>query len=273
MEEHYLDLYFATNFLMDYILLRLVRGYRHLRSPSRRCIPAALFGAFLAGVFVCFPILNFLKLPGVVIVSAIMCRIAYGNLKAGKWKAYGSFLGMAFLLGGILYALSSAYDRGNEEELYRGALFLTVVTAAFAGAVYVYRFRKKEQAKCLVYPVELILNGEKFCCNGLMDTGNCLYEPFHGAPVILLQDEECIRTLKLQLEKRPESLRLVPYSSVGKKEGLLEGALLEQVTIRTEEREEEFHESIVAAACEFTAAKKAYQVILHPDMLSDFFGS
>lgn len=46
---------FMTNFLMDYMLLRLVGKFLHLDGKRRRCVISAAFGSFVSCLLVCVP--------------------------------------------------------------------------------------------------------------------------------------------------------------------------------------------------------------------------
>lgn len=51
----YIDIVFMTNFLMDYMLLRLVGKFLHLDGKRRRCVISAAFGSFVSCLLVCAP--------------------------------------------------------------------------------------------------------------------------------------------------------------------------------------------------------------------------
>ena len=51
----YIDIVFMTNFLMDYMLLRLVGKFLHLDGKRRRCVISAAFGSFVSCLLVCVP--------------------------------------------------------------------------------------------------------------------------------------------------------------------------------------------------------------------------
>ena len=51
----YIDIVFMTNFLMDYMLLRLVGKFLHLDVKRFRCMISAVFGSFVSCLLVCVP--------------------------------------------------------------------------------------------------------------------------------------------------------------------------------------------------------------------------
>ena len=54
-QRMYIDIVFMTNFLMDYMLLRLVGKFLHLDGKRRRCVISAAFGSFVSCLLVCAP--------------------------------------------------------------------------------------------------------------------------------------------------------------------------------------------------------------------------
>ena len=59
-QRMYIDIVFMTNFLMDYMLLRLVGKFLHLDGKRRRCVISAAFGSFVSCRFLCRDILSLL---------------------------------------------------------------------------------------------------------------------------------------------------------------------------------------------------------------------
>lgn len=51
----YIDIVFMTNFLMDYMLLRLVGKFLHLDGKRLRCVLSAAFGSFVSCLLLCVP--------------------------------------------------------------------------------------------------------------------------------------------------------------------------------------------------------------------------
>ena len=105
---------------------------------------------------------------------------------------------------------------------------------------------------------EIQLNGEKIKANTMIDTGNMLKEPITNTPVIVVEHtllyqcmpKEILNNLENiiggDLEKIPDKikeeyilkLKLIPFSSLGKQNGMLIGIKPEYVKIITEEQEE-----------------------------------
>ena len=66
----YIDVVFITNFLMDYMLLRLVGKFLHLGGKRLRCMAAAVFGAFVSCLLLYVP---FKIIPPVIVLIHGSC--------------------------------------------------------------------------------------------------------------------------------------------------------------------------------------------------------
>lgn len=282
MKSIYLDLVFFVNFLMDYLLLYLTGLFRHAKPKRGRRFAAAVCGALCTCVSVLMLmhgsfLQGFLKsifiVCLVVVFAAVITAVAYGVKKTAFLINYITFLAVTFVMGGMIYSIGivcTGQWGKQETTLALSSAGLTVLTGIAAFLLMLVRFFKNEQKKSLIYQVRLSFSGREIYCRGLMDTGNCLYEPFKGQPVVLLTDKEIIRTAKESLTEQPQKVKFIPFSSVGKQQGILEGMELSEIVIYIEEKEIR-QEGIVAAFADFTSRRGEYQIILHPDLLPDLF--
>lgn len=115
------------------------------------------------------------------------------------------------------------------------------------------KFSKKD----IFCDLEIKINNKIVKTTAMIDTGNCLKEPITNIPVIVLEHTllyECIpKQILNNLEKIiggdfegiPQEIRetyisklkLIPYSSLGKQNGMLLGIKPEYVKVLTEENE------------------------------------
>jgi stage II sporulation protein GA (sporulation sigma-E factor processing peptidase) len=125
---------------------------------------------------------------------------------------------------------------------------------------------------------------------GLMDTGNCLYDPIYKRPVMVIEDSLMEELLSTEFRKELEEaknyvqgnnfdisglnmesehllrLRFVPYTSVGKT-GMMIGLILDKVLIHTG-KETICNEKVTVAICDNQlSTKENYHVILHTGLI------
>ena len=260
----YLDLFFLLNFWVNLLVLFLIRKvtrtYRTLR-----CILAGMLGALgSTGI-----LLLFLYSENRVVYALHSLLIIIMNLLAFGcsnlvWHLFLFILTGCLLAGGELAILSICGEEGN----------LVTVGVISASAIIVCialekqcRIRWKEEH--MKAKTVLEFEDKKMFATALMDTGNKLYDPFYHKPVILVNEQ----ILKDMVERcrriHPERLQYIPYSSVGKTEGMLEGLMLDRVSICWQEKQLHFHQVIAAMTKEKLYQGKEYQVIFHCGLLEE----
>lgn len=139
--------------------------------------------------------------------------------------------------------------------------------------------------------IELDWGDRSVRTKGLLDSGNCLYDPIFRKPVIIMEDtllkkllptevyqafgkvKSCVTDYAVSKEKWDtdyEKLlhpRIIPYQSVGKANGLMPGLVLDRVVIY-KGKETICNDKVTAAICDNRlSATEEYHVILHKGLL------
>lgn len=184
----------------------------------------------------------------------------------------GGMLGiwMLFAPRGMLYYNGVVYFHLNPLTLLLSTmaayLLLSLISRLSRGS-------RLSGSKCRAV---LWLEGKSCTLEGFLDTGNGLYEPFSGIPVVVCQ-REAVRPLlgeELYLAlKRGElsavasqskAIRLIPYAGVGKGGALPAVRLDELVTWREGEA---YHTERVYMAITGEKLGDGWDAILHPDLI------
>jgi len=256
--ELYVDVLFLVNFMMDYILLLIVRKMlKCTATHGRICIGAAV-GSLLTCLVVILPIpYTIIKLILFhVLVNTCMIRVGL------KIKTIRSFLKAiimlyigSFLLGGIM-------------EVFRpyirvGSLFLLIAIVGYYLVMAIWRFLSYMQRwnQCH-YTVELYLGNKKYQIKGMIDTGNGLRDPISGTPVNIL-DRHTARTLFG--EEHLKDVRYIPYQSIGKKAGVLPAVQFERMCI-LKDTECWVERPLIAISEETISKGGEYEMILNPNL-------
>ena len=261
----YIDLFFLLNFWMNALILFLVRQitktYRTIR-----CLLAAALGA----VFACFGMLWYIKQsssPGLILlgVSAVVMMnvLAFGG-KNLLWHVFLFIIAAAAVSGVFLYIVT-VY--GVEKST------LTVVLVSMASFFFCVLLEKKSRIRWkeehMKAKTVLEFGDRKLFATALMDTGNKLYDPFFHKPVILADEKMIGELLMLCHKECPEKLHFIPFHSVGRENGLLEGMTFDCVSIKWQDKQMKFREVIVASTKENLYKGKEYQVIFHCGLLQE----
>lgn len=263
----YIDVVLIENLLMNYIILYATGIVMKIKMKVVRLLLASLIGAVysIVAYISTFEIYSNIILK--FILSIIIVYVAYNPQTAKKmWKELMAFYLVSFVFGGAAFAL--IYIVKPQEILMKNGLFLgtyplkTVLlgaVVAFILIITVFAIAKNKIAKKDMFcDIKFKLNGKEIKTKAMIDTGNLLKEPITNTPVVVVEHtllydcmpKEILNHLEDILggdfEKVPEEIRLkyisklklIPYSSLGKQNGMLLGIKPDFLVIQEEENEE-----------------------------------
>lgn len=255
--ELYIDVLFLVNFMMDYLLLLVVRRILKCRAGHRDICAGSLIGSLSACAVMALPSsLSFLKLILFhVVVNALMIRIGL-KIREGESflrAAVGLYAG-GFLLGGIFTYLY--------QYMRTGSLFFAAAVLSYEAAQGIWSFiteiQRLNQCRCRV---TLYFMGKEDTVEALIDTGNSLTDPVTGRPVCVIE-KQAVETL---IRERAGELRYISFHSVGTENGKLPVIQLDRMCVH---REEEcwIRHPVIGISRERISAGGRYQMILNPDV-------
>lgn len=301
--EVYPDLIFLLNFGLDFILIFLLKKVNRKSSNLLRMTLSASVGAVSAVFVGIFPWMNVLLKFCIIYIAAsvLMISIAFGKLLWTDLIKQLIVLNLiTYFVGGLM---NSIYYHTNFRlylvNLGNGVIFsnisalfvvVTAIAIVFIALLILRLLRIYKDHAPETYEVELILENRSVLSRGLMDSGNCLYDPIYKRPVMVIDNTLMNELLTTEFRKDLEEarnymesndydtsqwnistehvlrLRFVPYRSVGKS-GMLPGIKLDKVLINTG-KETICNENVTAAICDNRlSTKEEYHVILHKDLL------
>lgn len=256
--ELYIDVLFLINFMMDSLLLLLVKTMLKCSATHRRIFFGAAMGAFLTCIVVVLPIpYAFIKLflfHAVVNACMIQIGLKLKSLRSFVQAILLLYIG-SFLMGGIIEAF--------RPYVKMGSLFFAVALAGYYVSLgvwnFVSRLQKWNQCRC---EVKLYFHGQEQCLTGLIDTGNSLSDPVSGQPVSII-GPEVAKILFQGGEAR--NIRYIPYRTIGNKEGILPVFRIDKLEVRGE-KECSIEAPLIGISEEELSAKDLYKVILNPNL-------
>ena len=256
----YIDIVIVENVIMNSIILYATAVILRDKVHYMRII--------ISSITYIYPIKVYDNIVFKVLLSVIMVYIAY---KPQNIKKLGKniliFYLTSFVFGGVAFAL--IYVIKPRDILMKNGLFLgtyplkTVFISAIIAAIILimgFKIVKTKISKKDIYcKVKIILNNKEVETMAMVDTGNMLKEPITGMPVIVVESSLLEKILPYQilqntekiiggdLENVPEEIknkyistfRLIPYSSLGKQNGMLLGIKADKVVIEKEGEEVE----------------------------------
>ena len=266
----YIDIVLVENIIMNFIILFATAIILKIKIKYIRIFVASLLGA----VYSVIAYMGILKLYSNIIMkillSILIVYIAFNPQSIKKmWKNLVIFYLTSFIFGGVAFAL--IYILKPQDILMKNGLFLgtyplkTVLLGAIISLLVILvgfkivkgKFSKKD----MFCDLEIKINNKIVKTTAMIDTGNCLKEPISNIPVIVLEHTllyECIPKQILNnlekiigggfeeipqeiKEKYISKLKLIPYSSLGKQNGMLLGIKPEYVKISAEEKEKKIN--------------------------------
>lgn len=168
------------------------------------------------------------------------------------------FFILSSLFQELLQTIHSVWDIDNMLPALFGALVLLLWMTWFL------RKSQKEKQENVLYRVEITEQGKSIEVTALLDTGNCLKEPFSKKPVSIVNKEQLQELWEL---RRPEKSKVIPFYSVGKTHGILQGMEVERIVIFKGEESITIQRPIVAVYEGILSQTKRYQMILHRELL------
>ena len=292
----YVDVVLIENLIMNYIILLATGLILKQKIKHIRLIIASLLGAIYSIVAYASVLEIYSSLILKAILSIIIVYIAYNpqNLKK-MWKDILIFYLTSFVFGGVAFAL--IYIVKPQDILMKNGIFLgtyplkTVILGAIVGFVIITTAVKlvKTQIskKDMFCEIKIKLNGEIINAKAMIDTGNLLKEPITNTPVIVVEHTLLYNCLPKEilnnldeilggdLEKIPEEIRkeyisrlkLIPFSSLGKQNGMLIGIKPEYIKIKQEEREIQKENVIIGIYKNSLTKRGEYRALTGIDVL------
>lgn len=280
-QEVYIDVVFAANFLMDYILLRLIGRLMRLRQSRGRCLAGAGMGALFSSLILCVSMENrsylsiLLNIACAVGMLYLAYRIPLGKTMAAAVALFG---GLTFLIGGF-------WEYIVGEHGLSGAYFLLCALGIYGVlSACMYAFDHTEVLSRNKYPIRLKYRGKEVQTYGFYDTGNLLTDPYSGAPVSIASPE-ILKALctgislekLINIMKTPEELesteiadlkpRYLFIRTVGQGERMILAVTLENLCIQTPKAVIHIAAPVFALSQEPFALGEEYEVLLNSRLL------
>ncbi len=279
----YIDILFFVNLMINTVILTASATLLRIKySP-----PRLFFGALTGAVYACiifFPEVHILYTFVFKLIMAAVISIISFSPKSFK-QAVGQtavFFGTTAVFGLFTLAMLYFTDVGiklggviSNGVFYFNIPVLYLATscgAAYAAIVTVQKFLKKSSMRNYT-DITIVNHGKSVALKALVDTGNMLKDPFSGKTVMIVEtkavaplfeyDIEKIASEDTDLNTLPHGFRVIPFSSLGNKNGILIAFVPERILINDCERE-----NIVAAFYNSTLSKsREYNALLSPEAL------
>lgn len=292
----YIDIVLIENLIMNFIILLATGIILKERIKPGRLLLASLLGAIYSVVSYMSILEIYSSMILKIILSIVMIYIAFNPQTIKKmWKDIVLFYLTSFVFGGTAFAL--IYIVKPQDILMRNGLFLgtyplkTIILGAIVAFVIIMTtftvVKSKITKKDIFYNIEIELNGRTIETTAMIDTGNLLKEPITNTPVIIVEHTLLYDCMPKQIlnhldellggefeniseeikEEYISKLKFIPFSSLGKQNGMLLGIKAKSIKIMDGDKEEEKKNIIIGIYNKSLTKRGEYRALMGIELL------
>lgn len=263
----YIDVIIVENLIMNYIILYATGTISKIKISYLRIFCSSLIGAIYAVTEYTFKLNIYSNIIVKTILSVIIIYVAFNpqNIK-NMCKQLIIFYVTTFTFGGIATYLIYVLKPQNiiiKNGMYVGTYVLKVIfIGAIIGTIILFiafkQVKNKITKKDMICKIKIKINGKEKTLDAMVDTGNMLKEPITGTPVAVVERTSLYDLLPKEILNNTESilggdfqnipedikreyipkLKIIPFASLGKQNGMLVGIKPEKIEIINEQTEE-----------------------------------
>ena len=256
----YIDIIFLSNIIMNYIILFATGLIVVKKVKHTRIILSSIIGAVYSIMLYITNLKIYENQIIKFILSMVMVYIAFTPKDIRKMiKDIIIFYLTSFCFGGAAYYLLynvSPQQIKNINGILLGAYPLKIAILGGILGFFIINIafkivKNKIDKTSIIYDIEIVYQGKKVELKVLLDTGNLLVEPITKLPVVIVDSEKLkpildISSLEIMTNAKIEKIdlleenlklrcRVLPFSSVGKNNGIMIGFKPDYVKIYDDE--------------------------------------
>lgn len=243
----YIDIIFLENLFMNFIILFATQTILKSNIKIIRTFIASILGGIYAILMYMSEIRIYSNICLKIILSLAMVEIAF-NPKSIKsfFKYLVIFYLTSFTFGGVAFALiyfvspeNVVFNNGRLVGTYPIKMILLGGILGFIIIVSSFKNIKKKISKTdMLCNIKITIENKSKSLISIVDTGNFLKDPISKAPVIVVNSQsltgilpgeildnikDIINGVNVNIGQYIKKIRIIPFSSLGKENGLLLG--------------------------------------------------
>jgi len=270
----YIDIIFIENLIINYIILYATGIISKSNIKQIKLVIASLIGAIYSIMYYILNIELYSNFILKIILSIIMIYIAFTTK---KFKTLGKKVILFYLVSfvfagatlGIIYMVNSqdiTIQNGVLIGSYTIKTILIGIIIAFIIIITGFNImRTKISRKDLICNIDIEINNKSIKTQAMIDTGNFLKEPITNIPVAVVEHtllydvipKEILNNIDKilggDLEILPKHiqneyvsrLKVIPFSSLGKQNGMLLGVKADKIIVQNEEGDKTIDKVII----------------------------
>ena len=285
----YLDIILLENIGMNYILLMATAILLKKETKIIRTAIASFIGALYAIISYANILPIYSSIVAKILLSVTMVYVALKPVSMKNLcKSIILFYFVSFVFGGCAFAL--LYIVRPEQILMKNGVYIgtyPIKIAILAGVIgipllqIVARLIKSKLSHRMIYEITMHMNANSKTVKALLDTGNLLKEPITGVPVMVVEKRALQDFIPASILNNLENiiggdvekiedenmeyiskLKVIPFSSLGKNNGMLLGMKIEKITIHIDDTEEEIPNIIIGIYDQIFSKNNQYAALI-----------
>lgn len=294
----YLDVIFMENLIMNFIILKLTSKFARTAASNIRLLLGAFVGALYVAAMILFPDIRFYyTIIAKVLLSLLIVALTFEFKQLGLFfKTLAIFYLCTFIFAGASFAFLYLNNTGGFIRngivyvLWQSkwtTLLLAVITAGLIIRVVWDAVRIKLAREKLMRDITISFGKKQIDLTALIDTGNSLHDPISNMPVVVVEYLAIKEILPEEIQKifgergnddlaKLSSLlsgsswysrfRLIPFTSLGKENGMLIGFKPDYLEIADSEDKKGFKDVIVGIYNRTLSRNESYRALLSPEL-------
>lgn len=288
----YIDIIFLENLIMNSIILYATSIILKIKPQLPRVVISSVLGSVYAIITYATNLHIYTSIILKMILAIAMIYVAFNpqNVKI-LLKQILIFYLTSFVFGGV--ALYLIYFIKPQDIFIKNGIFVGeyVLKVIFLGAIIAFIVIKisikiiktKLNAKDMYCEIKIKLNGKEVETRAMIDTGNLAREPITNTPVVIVESSLLEKILPKEiinnidnvlagdLDTVPKEyvsrLRCIPFSSLGKQNGMLLGIKADEIKVEKEEERKTFNNIIIGIYDKSLTKKGEYRALIGLELI------
>ncbi|OPX44605.1 sporulation sigma-E factor-processing peptidase [Ruminiclostridium hungatei] len=298
--EIYLDILLLENVVINYLILYVTARFSRLRASTLRLFAGAIVGA----LYVVFIIIQpggrvYYTALAKILLSFFIIAITFSPRKVLSFlKTLVIFYISTFIFAGAALAFLYFNQQGGFVKngiIYvfgqsKGSLmFFGIATVGIIVKIFMEVIQSRITREKLLVPVIIAFDNRAIALPALVDTGNSLKDPLTNIPVMVVEfkaleellpseikgifenskedDLSCV-TATISTSRWFSRFRLIPFSSLGKENGMLIGFKPDFIQVGEEDQKRDIKNVIVGIYNRSLSGDDMYKALLGPELVA-----
>ena len=292
----YIDLIFFENIIMNSIIIYATSIIIKQKPKILRLLISSIIGAIYSIALYITNYKIYTSIFSKIILSIIMMYVAFkpSNLKKLFKQVLILYL-TSFVFGGVALNLIYFLKPENisiKNGLFTGEYALKVIMLGALVALIIVKIsikiiKSKITTKDMYCKIKMKINEKQIETNAMIDTGNLVKEPITNTPVVIVESsllegiipKEILNNLENILcgnlnnipqeiqEEYFTKLRCIPFSSLGKENGMLVGIKIPEIIAQNEEEEKKTSNIIIGIYDKSLTKRGEYRALIGVELI------